>query len=132
MSITDHTELRIYRHAFELAIRVNQATCNFPSHERKRLTDQIIRSSRSPCASIAEAWRKRSYPLQFVHKIAEAESEAAETRVWLEFAGRLGFMSAELVHALDDEYRQLLAELVNTRASVRRWSNFERARAGDG
>src|SRR5262245_18399146 len=129
--INDHTELRVYRHAFELAIRVHEAATQFPSHERNRLTDQIIRSSRSPCASIAEAWRKRRYPQQFIHKIIEAEAEAAETRDWLEFDHRLSYLDSAQFRELNHGYQELLIELVHTRMTVKRWSNFERARAGD-
>jgi len=39
---------------------------------------------------IAEAWRKRRYPKHFVSKLSDADSEAAETQVWLEFAFRFG------------------------------------------
>jgi four helix bundle protein len=39
------------------------------------------RSSRSVCANIAEAWRKRRYPNAFVSKLSDAEAEAAETQV---------------------------------------------------
>src|SRR5262245_32245461 len=124
--IKDHTELRVYRHAFELAIRVHEVAARFPSHERNRLTDQIIRSSRSHGASIAEAWRKRRYPRQFIHKVIEAEAEAAETRVWLEFAQRLSYLDNGQFRELNHGYHQLLIELVHTRFTVKRWSNLER------
>jgi four helix bundle protein len=60
----------------------------FPPEERYSLTDQIRRSSRSVCSSVAEAWRKRRYEASFVCKLNDAESEAAETQTWLHFAAK--------------------------------------------
>ena len=36
----------------------------FPGEEKYSLTDQIRRSSRSVCVTIAEAYRKRNYPAE--------------------------------------------------------------------
>ncbi|MGA3116661.1 MAG: four helix bundle protein [Syntrophobacteraceae bacterium] len=58
----------------------------FPLDERYSLTDQVRRSSRSVYANTAEAWRKRRYPNSFVSKLSDAEAEAAETQVWIEFS----------------------------------------------
>ena len=59
--IQRHTDLDVYRAAFESAMRIFRMSQKFPSEERYSLTDQIRRSSRSVCANIAEAWRKRRY-----------------------------------------------------------------------
>ncbi|MEB3339182.1 four helix bundle protein [Okeania sp.] len=58
----------------------------FPIEERYSLIDQIRRSSRSVCANLAGAWRKRRYELAFVAKFNDCEAEAAETQTWLDFA----------------------------------------------
>jgi hypothetical protein len=42
----------------------------WPADERYSLTDQIRRSSRSVCANIAEAWRKRRYEASFISKLS--------------------------------------------------------------
>lgn len=54
------------------------------------MTDQIRRASRSVCANLGEAWRRRRYKRHFISKINECESEAEETRVWLELAWQCG------------------------------------------
>ncbi|HKZ68777.1 MAG TPA: four helix bundle protein [Anaerolineales bacterium] len=82
----DHRELRVNQLAFESAVRIFELTKTFPPEERYSLTDQIRRSSRSVCANIAEAWRKRRYPNNFVSKLSDADAEATETLVWLDFA----------------------------------------------
>ena len=52
-------DLLAYKKAFQLAMQIFEASKIFPKEEKYSLTDQIRRSSRSPCAQIAEAYRKR-------------------------------------------------------------------------
>jgi four helix bundle protein len=53
--------LEAYRKAFEAAMAIFDLSKGFPREETYSLTDQIRRSSRSVCANLAEAWRKRRY-----------------------------------------------------------------------
>ncbi|UCH11499.1 MAG: four helix bundle protein, partial [Fidelibacterota bacterium] len=82
----DFKELDVYQNAFESSMEIFELTKNFPIEERYALVDQIRRSSRSVCANIAEAWYKRRYPASFVSKLSDADAEAAETIVWLDYA----------------------------------------------
>jgi len=86
------------------------------------LTDQMRRSSRSVCANLAEAWRKRPYPAHFVSKISDAETEAEETRVWLEFAVRSNYLTTEVAASLDDEYDRIIGQLVTMRTNAKDWT----------
>ena len=85
----------------------------FPKEETYSLTDLIRRSSRSVCANLAEAWRKRRYEAAFISKLSDSESEAAETQVWLEFAVKCGYLDrdrgASLCHTYDETLRMLVA-----------------------
>ncbi len=81
-----HTELEVYQRAFKAAMCVYELSRGFPKEERYALTDQLRRSSRSVCANLAEAWRKRRYEGAFVCKLNDCEAEAAETQTWLQFA----------------------------------------------
>jgi four helix bundle protein len=45
----------------------------FPLEEKYSLVDQIRRSSRSVCANLAEAWRKRRYSAAFIAKLNDCE-----------------------------------------------------------
>ena len=103
-SIKSHEDLVVYQMAFEAAMKIFQLSKKFPVEERYSLTDpsgsqslmgetpktalshQIRRSSRSVCANLAEAWRKRRYEAAFIAKLSDCEAEAAETQVWLKFA----------------------------------------------
>jgi len=77
-------------------MRIFELTKGFPKAETYSLTDQIRRSSRSVCANVAEAWRRRRYAAAFVSKLNDSEAEAAETQVWLEFAVKCGYLDAAL------------------------------------
>ena len=98
--IVSHDELIVYRKAFDAAMQIFERSKTFPKEETYSLTDQVRRSSRSVCANVAEAWRKRRYEKAFVSKLSDAESEAAETQVWLKFAVACGYMPPEAAHDL--------------------------------
>src|SRR4026208_2087174 len=61
-------DLDVDQNALETALRVYELSKKFPNHERYALIDQIRRSSRSVCANIAEAWRKRRHEAAFISK----------------------------------------------------------------
>ncbi|MDI6770628.1 MAG: four helix bundle protein [Anaerolineales bacterium] len=65
------------------------------------------RSSRSVAANIAEGFRKRQYPKMFVSKLADADGEAAETQVWLDFARDCGYLSSERHNELLKAYEEV-------------------------
>jgi hypothetical protein len=57
--------MEVYEMAFEAAMRVFELSKEFPREETYSLTDQIRRSSRSVCANLGEAWRRRRYQAAF-------------------------------------------------------------------
>ena len=65
---TDFRDLAAYKKAFQQACEVFDITIVFPKNEQYSLTDQIRRSSRSVCANLAEAYRKRDYHRHFLLK----------------------------------------------------------------
>jgi four helix bundle protein len=106
-----YRDLKIYQLAYKLAMELFNESKSFPREERYSLTDQIRRSSRSVAANVAEGFRKRRYPNMFVSKMADADSEAAETQVWLDFACDCGYMSQkrhdELISGYEDVGKML-------------------------
>lgn len=112
VKITRHQELDVYRKSFEAAMHIFEVSKRFPKEETYSLTDQIRRSSRSICANLAEAWRKRRYEAAFVSKMNDSEGEAAETQTWLEFAVRCGYINKEKGRVLFKEYDEIIAMLV--------------------
>lgn len=79
-------DLIVYRKAFKLSMDIFEISKRFPQEEKYSLTDQIRRSSRSVCANLAEAYRRRKYPPHFVSKLTDSDTENTETEVWLEFS----------------------------------------------
>lgn len=110
--ITRHTELQVYQRAFDLAMELFRISKSFPVEERYSLTDQMRRSSRSVCANLAEAWRKRRYEAAFVAKLSDSEAEAAETQVWIQFAVECEYLDSDGARKLYQEYDETLAMLV--------------------
>lgn len=112
MKIQRHTDLEVYKKAFDTAMVIFEESKTFPREETYSLTDQIRRSSRSVCANLAEAWRKRRYKAAFISKLSDAESEAAETQVWLEFAIRCSYLEPDRGDPLYQAYEEILRMLV--------------------
>ena len=111
--IRKHTDLRVYQRSFDAAMGVFNLSKKFPQEERYSLTDQCRRSSRSVCANLSEAWRKRRYAAAFVSKLSDSEAEAAETQTWLQFAVKCAYVDAEEVRDLYAEYDKIIGMLVN-------------------
>ncbi|BBD70752.1 S23 ribosomal protein [Nostoc commune NIES-4072] len=110
--IKSHEDLEVYKMAFDVAMRIFELSKTFPVEERYSLTDQIRRSSRSVCANMAEAWRKRRYEAAFVAKLNDCEAEAAETQTWLKFAVKCNYLNAETARELYSTYNRILSILV--------------------
>ena len=77
----DFKELIVYKKAFTLAMEIYEVSKSFPKEENYSLTDQIRRSSRSVCANLAEAYRKRLYERHFISKLTDSDAENSETIV---------------------------------------------------
>lgn len=119
--IQTHEDLVIYQKAFEAAMIIFELSKKFPVEEKYSLTDQIRRSSRSVCANLAEAWRKRRYKASFIAKLNDCEAEAAETQVWLKFAVKCNYMPTEEGRELYSTYNQILSGLVKMINSPESW-----------
>ena len=89
-------ELLAYKKAFELSMEIFEISKSFPKNETYSLTDQIRRSSRAVCANMAEAYRKRDYLKHFISKLTDADSENAETQVWIDFSFNCHYISEEI------------------------------------
>jgi four helix bundle protein len=107
---------------YQLSIDVGLSptiTTSFPKEERYSLTDQIRRSSRSVSGQIAEGWRRRKYEAAFVNKMNEAEGEAAETQVWLQYSVNCDYISKEDGARLHRTYDNIIGKLVTMQEATR-------------
>ena len=114
-------DLEVYKNALAAGLRVYELSKKFPHEEKYSLTDQIRRSSRSVCANIAEAWRKRRYEAAFISKLSDAEGEAAETQVHLEFAFHHRYISRDEFLSVDDAYEKICAQVVRMIDEPEKW-----------
>jgi four helix bundle protein len=85
------------------------------------MVDQIRRSSRSVCANLAEAWRKRRYKAAFIAKLSDVESEACETQVWIDLAQRCGYVDQSLSEKVDKSYNQIIGQAVKMIDEADKW-----------
>jgi len=120
--IRTHKDLEVYQLAFNVANRIFKISKLFPKEELYSLTDQVRKSSRSVATNIAEAFRKRKYEKAFVSKLSDAEAEAAETQVWLDFSLNCEYISAKEHEELYTTYNQILGMLVNMALHPEYWS----------
>jgi four helix bundle protein len=119
--INSYKELRVYQNALEAALKIFELTKVFPPEERYVLTDQVRCSSRSVCANIAKAWRKRNYKTGFLAKLNDAEGKACETLVWIEFAGKCQYLDTDACTALESAYDLILGQLVKMIIENDKW-----------
>src|SRR4030095_2245788 len=100
-------DLIVYQKSRKLSREIFTMTRNFPKEERFSLTDQILRSSRSVGAQIAEAWAKRRYEKHFMSKLTDADGEQQETQHWIEISLDCLYITMEKADELKKQYDSL-------------------------
>ena len=110
--IIRHQDLEVYKKTFEASMQIYNLSKQFPKEETYSLIDQMRRSSRSTCANLAEAWRKRRYEAAFISKLNDAEAEAAETQTWIEFAVRCEYLPREQGKQLFTIYDEVISTFI--------------------
>ncbi|OJW77419.1 MAG: four helix bundle protein [Bacteroidetes bacterium 46-16] len=108
--------LIVFKKAYDLAMEVFVLTKTFPKEEIYSLTDQVRRSSRSICANIGEAYRKRKYPKNFISKLTDADGECTETLIHLNFAKDCGYLDESNYTGLRTRYLEvgkMLGAIIN-------------------
>jgi len=121
MAIKSYEDLEVYQLSFELAMEIYQLSKRFPKEEKYSLTDQIIRSSRSVCANIAEGWGKRVYEKKFKSHLIDANGSIDETKSWLAFAKECGYISDKECMDNMEKARHVGRKLFNLRDN---WKTF--------
>ena len=117
-----HEDLEVYQMAFAAAMRIFDLSKRFPVEERYSLTDQMRRSSRSVCANLAEAWRKRIYEASFVAKLSDCTAEAAETQTWVEFAVKCQYLDSQTGEELRQTYDRIIRTLIKLIQNSKSWT----------
>ncbi|MEM9817076.1 MAG: four helix bundle protein [Cyanobacteria bacterium P01_D01_bin.6] len=116
-----YRDLEVYQTAFAAAMEIFEVSKRFPVEERYSLTDQIRRSSRSVCANLGEAWRRRRYQAAFIAKLYDCQAEATDTQIWLEFSVKCQYLEPETARKLYRNYDQVLGQLANVVKNAPIW-----------
>lgn len=108
-------DLIVYKKAFALSMEIFDLVKKYPKEEKYSLVDQIVRSSRSVCACIAESYRKRRYVSHFISKITDSDMENTETQAWLDFSLACKYISQEKYNDLinkSEEVGRMLQDMI--------------------
>jgi four helix bundle protein len=97
-------DLKVYQKSFSTSMEIFNLSKKFPGEEKYVLLTQIRRSSRAIASNIGEAYRKRQYPAYFVSKISDADMEATETQIWMDYALECEYINKQ-------EYTQIIEKL---------------------
>jgi len=102
----DHTKLRAFELADQLAVAVYKATRDFPREEAFGLTSQLRRAAVSAASNIVEG-SARSSEAEYLHFLDTAYGSAREVEYQASLAFRLGFLP-------EQAHRELSALTVET------------------
>ena len=102
-----YKSLIVYQLSFKLAGEIFRLSKKFPPEEKYELTCQVRRSSRSVCANISEGYRKRTYVKHFTSKMTDADGEASETNMWLDFALDCEYITPVEYQTLSNQYEEI-------------------------
>ncbi|WP_295649105.1 four helix bundle protein [uncultured Mucilaginibacter sp.] len=96
-------DLDVYRLGNDYSMKIFFLTREFPKSETYSLTSQIVDSSRSICANIAEGWGRRVYESEFKKFLVYSMGSLQETKSWLTFANQGQYIDDTTVSQLMDE-----------------------------
>jgi four helix bundle protein len=109
-SMRNTKEFEVYRFVFETAIEIFEeifeTSKNFPK-EKKFLTDQVRRYSRSVCTNLAEAWHMKKNKSSFINKLSDAAQAASRTQLFLEYASKCKYIDSRVFRKLDSKYEDI-------------------------
>jgi four helix bundle protein len=104
-------DLEVFNISYALAMEIFQATRSFPKEEKYSLTDQVVRSSRSVSANIAEGWGKRTYENEFKKHLIYAMGSLEETKIWLLFAKDCNYIPIETYNNYSKKFDEIGGKL---------------------
>ena len=112
----DYRTLLGYQKAFSLAMRIYQVSKDI-SFRRKVWIDCTNQEFfKISLYNIVEAYKRRRYKDYFISKLNDAETENAETQVWLDFALSCNYFTNEIyleLKSANDEVAKLVLYMIN-------------------
>jgi len=99
--------LEVFKKAYALALELHRVSRKFPKSEQYELAQQLRKSTKSIPANIAEGMGKQESKADVRRFMRIAVGSCDESRVWLEFAKDLGYISAAEHDKYDRRYREI-------------------------
>jgi four helix bundle protein len=109
--IRNFRDLEVYQRAQRLMVEVHRLVLQFPDYEKRGVTDQLRRSSKSVGALICEGWGLHESIKEFKNYLRRAKGSANETEGHLETALALGYGDPRAGRRLTQEYALLAGQL---------------------
>jgi four helix bundle protein len=109
--IKTFSDLEVYKLSYSLAMTVFVLAKKFPTEEKYSLTSQVIRSTRSISANIAEGFGKRIYLSEFKKHLVYSIGSLEETKVWLSFAKDCEYITPQEFEEIESLTNELGAKL---------------------
>jgi four helix bundle protein len=97
-------KLSVFQKAYDLSLMIHKRSLTFPQFEQFELASQLRRSSKSICANLAEGMGKRASEKDVLKFLRTAIGSCDETRLWLQYARDLGYLTPEEFQSLEDGY----------------------------
>jgi four helix bundle protein len=119
MAYQSFKELRVWREARDLAVKLYKETADGGFSKDFGLRDQVRRSAVSVASNIAEGY-ERSTTKDVVRFLFISKGSLSELRTQLEIAHEVGYMDEKLFRALDDKCTKIgamLTRLIKARSS---------------
>jgi four helix bundle protein len=98
--------------AMGLSVEIYKITADFPGEEKFGLISQIRRSAVSVSSNIAEGAGRDTNP-QFLQFLSIANGSLSELRSQIILSNRLGFISNEVLEALEDKIDKIQRMISN-------------------
>ena len=102
-----YENLKVYKLAYDMAIKTHQLTMKFPKHETYELGSQLRRAAVSITLNIVEGYGRKEHQLDFKNFLINALGSCNETTVLVQMAKDLGYISPEECIELKNQYAQL-------------------------
>jgi len=122
--MSSFTALETWKQARKIRVFISKLTKSFPPEEKFRLTDQIVRCSRSIGNNIAEGHGRYHY-LDNVKFCVIARSSLSETLDQMIIASDEGYISDETFKVFESEFDQCLRLLNGYIQFIKRKKNNE-------
>jgi len=105
-----YESLDVFQRSDKLALKIYIITRKFPREELFGITSQLRRAASSIPTNIVEGYTRNSTK-EFLQFLNVAKASAAETRYWLGFSGKLGYIKEPELSELISETEVIIKML---------------------